>query len=452
MLGHKFLAKSIYKNEIALRNTKLSSFSRRLPLLSSNVLNIQKPRRSFHVSMKSLYITPKTDWVPMKTTKNYLQEMKKDEEEGTAAKIVRGIIWILLFLMPLVSLRLAIWQYERLQWKRQLITDCEERLELPPIKQDEMINNLLVGEDLEKLEYLMKNDPESFEKYVFEFNKNIEDNHIFRIMELVGEWDYSRELFLGPKVKNQQKGYRLFCPLILRGGEHDGQRLFIERGWVSERNVVPYQRSLRHLSCPEGIVKIKCFMKFSKPLSHGQLRRHDKTSRNWQVLDLPDMLSEANCCIPLYCQQISDAYDHEYVITKITDISGGNAINFNEDQTKLKKFFNWLLRRNTTPVQISTENTGKSETAGKIIETKDIANHSVEYDTNQFISAGVPVGESATLNLSNSHFQYMVTWALLAAASGVALVVFISRQRKTGLVKVQDIKKYKESRSKRIFG
>jgi len=103
-------------------------------------------------------------------------------------------------------------------------------------------------------------------------------------------------------------------------------------------------------------------------------------------------------------------------------------------------------------VQISTENTGKSETAGKIIETKDIANHSVEYDTNQFISAGVPVGESATLNLSNSHFQYMVTWALLAAASGVALVVFISRQRKTGLVKVQDIKKYKESRSKRIFG
>lgn len=453
MIKNNFLIESVSRNAILFRNNQHRLYSKRLPVITNtNIFNNAKSKRNFYISIKSQYKTPSTDWVPMKTTKNYLKEIEMDEEEGTTAKIVRGIIWILLFMIPLVSLRLAFWQYERLHWKRQLIVDCEERMEQPPIKQDEMINNLLVSQDLEKLEYLMKNDPEAFENYVFEFNKNIEDNHIFRMMELVGEWDYSRELFLGPRNNDQQKGYKLFCPLILRGGKYDGQRLFIERGWVSERNVVPYLRSLKHLSCPEGIVKIKCFMKYAKPLSHGQMKRHDKTSRNWQVVDLPDMLTEANCCIPLYCQQISDSYDHKYVISKMSDYSGSNLITYEQDPSKLKKFINWILRRKTTPPKTFVDQTIKSETAGKVLEIKDVADHHVKYDSNQFKTAGVPIGEDAVLNLSNSHLQYMVTWALLAIASGVSLVVFLKRQRKTGLIKVSEIKKYNERRSRKIFG
>ncbi|KAL6941037.1 hypothetical protein ACO0OL_000155 [Hanseniaspora opuntiae] len=431
-----------------LRTNQSRVLSRNLPILSLSTPSISTSKHGFHVSAYRFYKTPKTDWVPMKTTKNYLQEMKKDEQEGTAAKVVRFIIWMLLIAMPLVALRLAYWQYQRLQWKTQLITDCEERLELPPIKQDEMLNNLMDGEDLEKLEYMMKNDPEAFEEYVFKFNKNIEDNHIYRILELVGQWDYSRELFVGPNVKDKQKGYKLICPFVLKGGKYDGQRIFVERGWVSEKNVVPYLRKLKNLSCPQGIIKVKGFMKYARPLSHGQFKRYDRDSRNWQVVDLPDMLTEAECCIPLFCQQMSDMYDHEYIATIKDFPTNSEQI---KPPTIMKRAFNWVLRKNNS-VKESNTNANECSTAGKIIEIKDVADHSFQHDTHQFIEAGVPLGEDAVLNLSNSHFQYMVTWALLAISSGVALFVFVSRQRKKGLVKVQDIKKFKEQRSKKIFG
>lgn len=448
MLNRNKLIKVIPNQVTLLRTNQIRLLSKNSPILSLSIPSIKTFKHEFHISAYSLYKTPRTDWVPMKTTKNYLQEMKKDDQEGNAAFVLRYVIWVLLIAMPLIALRLAYWQYKRLQWKTQLIIDCEERLESPPIKQDEMLNNLMNGEDLEKLEYMMKNDPEAFEEYVFKFNKNIEDNHMYRIVELVGEWDYSRELFVGPKVKEQQKGYKLICPFVLKGGKYDGQRIFVERGWVSEQNVVPYLRKMKSLSCPEGIIKVKGFMKFARPLSHGQFIRQDKDSRNWQVVDLPDMLIEAGCCIPLYCQQLSDLYDHEYIAT-IKDIPT------NSEKIKppslMKRAFNWTFRRNNS-IQKSIVDANECSTAGKIIEVKDVADHSFQHDTHQFIAAGVPLGEDAVLNLSNSHFQYMVTWALLAISSGIALFVFVSRQRKAGLVKFQDMKKFKEKRSKKIFG
>ncbi len=48
---------------------------------------MQKPRRSFHVSMKSLYITPKTDWVPVKKLPRIVQRNERTEEQ---LRLLRG--------------------------------------------------------------------------------------------------------------------------------------------------------------------------------------------------------------------------------------------------------------------------------------------------------------------------------------------------------------------------
>ncbi len=89
-----------------------------------------------------------------------------------------------------------------------------------------------------------------------------------------------------------------------------------------------------------------------------------------------------------------------------------------------------VVEKKHNPMQISTENTGKSETTGKIIKVKGHVTIQLNRNTNQFISAECSVGESATLNLSNSHFNTWSHGPYLLLLLVLPWIVFISRQEK----------------------
>ena len=469
MLLTRFSNSNLFRNELKSSNRLLSTLINNKPqqtqiysLKPKNHFNNKLNLTSlFHTSSIQNIKTPKYDWVPVKTTKNYLQEIEKDEGESKTAHITRYILWLCLFLIPTIAFRLGIWQYDRLKWKIDLIANCEERLYMPPLDQDTLIDSFTLQKDLEELRFL-QNDPEEFEKYVYDFNAVIDKNYQYRRVTLIGEWDYSNEMFIGPRMKNGHKGYKLFTPLILRGGEYDGERLLIERGWISERNSVPYLRTLQHLSCPKGIVEITVFMKAAKRLGHGQMERGESNARVWQLIEWPEMLKQGDCKIPLYCQQITDLYDHNW---KIEDIKG-KTLNFEklDDQKNNKSWFSWFKNTNKND-QNSKQNDGSSiaedsitkapyssPTAHKKLILVDKADKSLEFDELQFIKAGVPIGETPDVKYTNDHFQYMVTWFLLAASSGTALVIFILKSRRNGLMKVTDMKKTRQKRSEKIFG
>ncbi|XBW38562.1 hypothetical protein QEN19_004150 [Hanseniaspora menglaensis] len=416
-----------------------------------SISGLNKPTKIAYFHTKSIqnYKTPKYDWVPVKTTKNYLQEIERDESETTTASIARYIIWVLLFMIPLVALKLGFWQYERLKWKVDLIANCEERMYMPPLEQDTLIDSFTLKKDLNELQFLAK-DKESFEEYVFEFNSVIDKNYQYRRVALVGEWDYSSEMFVGPRVKNGHKGYKLFTPFVLRGGEHDGERLLVERGWISDKNSVPYLRTLQHLSCPQGVVKISVFMKAAKKLGHGQMERGDSNGRVWQLIEWPDMLKQGDCKLPLYCQEITDLYDHNWKIEEIQD----TALHFETKEPKNKSWFAWFKKSKKEFQDDSLEENSffVSKTANKKLIMTDKADKSLEFDEQQFIKAGVPIGEPPEVKYTNDHFQYMVTWFLLAATSGTALIIFLMKNKKNGLLKVSNMRKARQKRSEKIFG
>lgn len=464
MLAIRILCPKLAKNELGAVKRLLSTLHTTQQQLHLNINNktplnvLSRTKRLqkvslFHTSCVKGYKTPRYDWVPVKTTKNYLQEMERDESESSTAHVTRYILWICLFLIPLVSLRLGIWQYERLNWKVDLIANCEERLYMPPLEQDNLIESFTLNKNLTELQFLA-NDEEEFENYIFEFNDIIDKNYQYRRVNLIGEWDYSNEMFVGPRIKNGHKGYKLFTPLILRGGKYDGEKLLVERGWVSERNAVPYLRTLQHLSCPQGIVKISVFMKAAKRLGHGQMKRNDSNGRIWQLIEWPDMLKQGDCKIPLYCQQITDLYDHNWKVEEVSETS----LNFDKNNGNNKKsWFSWFSKNKTAADSSVVPKNGDpssytSPTLNKKLHLVDKADKSLEFDEQQFIKAGVPIGEPPEVKYTNDHFQYMVTWFLLAITSGTALCAFLFKQKRNGLRKVSDMKKARLRRAEKIFG
>lgn len=122
--------------------------------------------------------------------------------------------WLLVF--PIATFGLGTWQVRRLEWKKGLIRDMEERTQSPPSSYD--TRDMLIPGRAAQMEY----------KPVY----------------VDGHYDYSKEILLGPRVRNDKTqrdptgliahgkaevGYHIIAPFVLDNGD----RILVNRGWVS---------------------------------------------------------------------------------------------------------------------------------------------------------------------------------------------------------------------------
>ncbi|CEP60347.1 cytochrome oxidase assembly protein SHY1 LALA0_S01e08658g [Lachancea lanzarotensis] len=313
-------------------------------------------------------VTSSVDWKPIKSTKT-----PNDKPRNSSP--TRFIFLGLMIAMPVVSFYLGSWQLRRLKWKTNLIASCEDRLIYPPCA-------------------LPKNfDPEDAE------------NWEYRKVTIEGEFQHDQELFVGPRVRNEVKGYLLFTPFIRKD---TGEKLLIERGWIRDDKVVPTDRNMLHLSLPTGNIEIECLVRVSKNKGTFQWDKEDQNSRLWQIVDYPDM-SAACGATPLHLQALYDLKDHDWVHAGI----GGE----NQKSSNSKVSW-WKFWKSSAP-----------QYAGESVDSKSSQSEDIEFHEWQLIKAGVPIGRVPKIDLKNNHLQYLVTWYGLSFLSSIFLIVALRRSR-----------------------
>ncbi|SCU84028.1 LAFA_0D07580g1_1 [Lachancea sp. 'fantastica'] len=331
--------------------------------------SVLRPKSALLVKPGRRSVTSSVDWKPIKSTRT-----PNDKPRNSSP--TRFIFLGLMIAMPVVSFYLGSWQLRRLKWKTNLIASCEDRLTYPPCP-------------------LPKN-----------FGPDDAENWEYRKVTIEGEFQHDQELFVGPRVRNEAKGYLLFTPFIRKD---TGEKLLIERGWISDDKVVPTNRGMLHLSLPTGNIKIECLVRVSKKKGTFQWDKEDQNSRLWQIVDFPDM-SKACGATPLHLQALYDLKDHDWVHTGI----GGENEKSSNSQVSWWKF--WQRSKRPEP-------TGTSE------GSKTSGFEDVEFNEWQLVKAGVPIGKVPKIDLKNNHLQYLVTWYGLSFLSSIFLVVALRRNR-----------------------
>ncbi|KAH3673302.1 hypothetical protein WICMUC_003762 [Wickerhamomyces mucosus] len=322
-----------------------ASISRSLQI--SKAVSSQSVMPKFNISSQRSLITSPVDWKPVKAAK---------KNEWTTSKY---IFLSLLILMPIISFMLGTWQLRRLKWKNNLIAVSEDRLTYPPIPLPKSIR------------------PED------------SDDWQYRRVIVQGKFDHSREVFVGPKVVNEMKGYTLYTPLIRSDG---GEDILIERGFITDENILPQRRSLKHLSLPEHEVEIECIIKNINPKARITMEKIDPDSRLWHILDIEEM-SEFTKTMKLHVCALVDLKDHPI-----------------ETVTHTKK--NWF---------------GKSITTKEVQYRRDPGEVN-EFSRYQFLKGGVPLGRSASIDYRNNHLNYLITWYGLSFASTILLFFVLKKK------------------------
>lgn len=328
------------------------------------------------------YATVKTaniDWNPVKTRN---QLVKGKELTG---KYSRKVVFALLCLTPVVTFALGVWQVRRLQWKNKLIAACEDRLAYKPIPMPANVTE----DDLYDLDY--------------------------RKVVVTGEFDYSREVFVGPRLHEGRKGYTVVCPLVQSNGAGE---VIVDRGWIDASCVAPSSRRLRHLAMPQGIVSIECVVRLPpNPTSFKAAR--DKSSRLYNVMDITAMAEELHTR-PIYLQALRNFHDRpewrenaENTISNTVEKKGG--------------WFGWGKSTTSTAAAASPA----IDQIQNVIQRTDGLEFDTaeEFDPNQFINAGVPLGKVPKIDYKNNHMNYLITWFSLSFASSILLLYTLKKGR-----------------------
>ncbi|AGO10018.1 AaceriAAR028Wp [[Ashbya] aceris (nom. inval.)] len=332
--------------------------------------------------------TSTVDWKPIHTSKT------PDDHERQNHPWARRFFLTLMCAIPVVSFYLGMWQLRRLKWKTELIAQCEDRLTYDPVPLPQKFT------------------PEMCEDWEY------------RRVVVKGEFKHEEEIFVGPRVRNGIKGYLLFTPFVRKD---TGERLLIERGWVSEDRVLPTERGLQHLSVPRGDnVEVVCLVR--KPLTKGRFQwdKTDDESRVWQVTDIPAMAA-ATGTLPLHLQAIEDFHNHHW---PVGDSDRAAANSSSSGSGPWWKFWK--------------KNGGKTGPEGVDAPMASAAvpssqSDSIEYNEFQFMREGVPVGKVPAVDLRNTHTQYMLTWFGLSFFSTV-LLFFAIRGSKGSAVSQSHLK------------
>lgn len=293
--------------------------------------------------------TPTIDWKPIITSKSNVTEAAAQSKHP----VFRKVMLSLMIAMPVISFGLGCWQVKRLDWKNNLIAKCEKQLAKAPLP--------TLPTDL---------DPEAVKDFEY------------RRFKLKGKFDYSQEMFLGPRIKNGMNGYLVVTPFLRSDG---GDPILVERGWISKEKVIPSTREgnyLSHLALPTGEVEIEAFFRNMPARSNLQFE-HENNTRQFFVPDV-DAMAKQSGALPVYCQMIYDMKDHpEY---------------------KQKGFFEKFKK-------------------------KDV-DFDFEFQEFEFIKNGVPIGKVPIVTFSNNHLQYLITWFGVSAASSGLLIYSMYKMKK----------------------
>ncbi|CAI4038805.1 hypothetical protein SMKI_06G1530 [Saccharomyces mikatae IFO 1815] len=330
-------------------------------------------------------LTSTVDWKPIKTGRSPNDDSRKDGSFGK--KIVLG----LMFAMPIISFYLGTWQMRRLKWKTKLIAACESKLTYEPISL-----------------------PKSF-------TPNMCEEWEYRKVTLSGHFLHNEEMFVGPRKKNGEKGYFLFTPFIR---DDTGEKVLIERGWISEEKVAPDSRNLRHLSLPQGKhLKVICLVRAPKKRGSLQWAKKDPNSRLWQLPDIYDM-AKSSGCTPIQFQALYDMKDHPMIKEDTKKESPSN-----NSTSSFWKFWKRESSDSENQTQTTTNNVSRLNTG-----EENPTDQTIEFDERQFIKAGVPIGRKPTIDLKNNHLQYLVTWYGLSLLSTIFLIVALRKVKRGGVI------------------
>lgn len=303
--------------------------------------------------------------------------------------ILRKVFFTLMVAMPVVSFGLGCWQVKRLNWKVDLIAKCEKLLAKEPLPS--------LPPDL---------DPELVKDFEF------------RRFKLKGRFDYSQEMFLGPRIRNQATGYLVITPFIRSDG---GDPILVERGWISKDKVIPDTRAhnyLSHLAMPQGEVEIEAFFR-NMPKKSSLQFDHEQQTKLFYVPDVESMAQQAHT-LPVYCQMIYDMKDHP-------DYKG--------PVEKALKKNGWYTLGGLMGSNDSTK-------------TPKLDDFELEFQEFEFIKNGVPIGTIPKVNFSNNHLQYLITWFGLSIASGGLLIYNLYKSKRLSSAekilnaKKEDMKKW----------
>lgn len=325
--------------------------------------------------------TPNIDWNPMRTSN---QLIKGKELTG---KYSRKVVFALLCLTPVVTFALGVWQVRRLQWKNKLIAACEDRLAYKPIP----LPTNVTPDDLYDLDY--------------------------RKVIVTGEFDYSREVFVGPRLQEGHKGYMVVCPFIQSNGAGE---VIIDRGWIAAENVPPSSRKLQHLSLPKGIISIECVVRLPPNPTSFKADR-DKTTRLYNVMDIEAMAEELHTR-PIYLQALRNFHDRP----EWRDNEENTIVNMLKAKDS-KKHSKWAFWKSSTVGD--EEASGNMNQITNVIQTKKELEFDTaeEFDPLQLMNTGVPLGKVPKIDYKNNHMNYLITWFSLSFASSILLVYTLKK-------------------------
>lgn len=358
----------------------ISRFLLRKPTLCSALLFKGYPQSILlkQLNYKRTTMTSTVDWKPIKShnNPNEINSGKSKNRKGKGMGIGKTIALGLMIAMPIVSFYLGTWQLRRLDWKTRLIAECETKLTYPPIN-------------------LPKN-----------FTEDMCEDWEYRKVKIRGHFVFEEEIFVGPRVKNGEKGYILYTPFIRAD---TGEKILVERGWISDERVAPESRTLHHLSCPNPKKEIDLICLVRPPRERGkfQWEKTDLDSRLWQVADIYDMAKTVGCK-PINFQALYDMSDHiEREVQSLEDAKENSESSWKS----------WLFKSPNT-------NTENKTLSSKQTNNEDLSSQFTEW---QFMKAGVPIGKKPAIDLRNNHLQYLVTWYGLSFMSTVFLMVALRK-------------------------
>lgn len=310
------------------------------------------------------YKTSTIDWKPIKAMQGNLATI----EYQLKIPYLRGFFLGLMILMPVLSFFLGCWQVKRLKWKNELISKCENNLACEPI--DGLPENI---------------DPLAIADFEY------------RRFKIKGHFDYSQEMFLGPRIKNGNIGYLVITPFI----REKGKPLLIERGWISKDKILPQTRNsgyLSHLAFPQGEIEIEALFRSMPEKSYLQFD-HEPGSRLFNVHDIPAMAAQSGA-LPIYCQMIFDLSDKP-------------------QWRKHQKKSSWKFWKKADQDDDDVE----------FIRAHGDDN-TLQYQEFEFINQGVPIAQLPKLKFSNNHLQYLITWFGLSFFSAGLLIWSFLRKNK----------------------
>ena len=165
----------------------------------------------------------------------------------------------LYFLMPAACLYLGYWQWERLEWKENLIRTREQGLQAEPTELD-----------FEHNDY----DPVTFPREL-----------AWKPVSVTGTWLHHKEILVGPRVLESKGGVHVITPLELPNGD----RILVNRGFVPSDKK---DRNLRKEGLPKGLVEVKGTLREIQP-KPSWVPENEPDKNLWYWVDIPAMALKA---------------------------------------------------------------------------------------------------------------------------------------------------------------